>query len=293
MVFRGWSQLFTLQLRAVEVSQYPPDLNIALRCGTSTGYWTTCHDGTGWVAPNAPGFQGIPSCTCQLKDGWNGFGMWGCGSENGSGWLNMIIICMSSCSVILFQNFDISDDTPSRWGRWFLFLRARNQSQGAWGIPEEGQSVSCGQAFSAAAAEEMKALGLSWVVVEASGWFLKIVLPWFSSRWIVLDVPIFCSRKHCRHRLVLEMMNISHYFTAHLLTRAFFSPRNWVSMANPHLSRLDIIQNMVDLWAMLEGSPKKSNRFFDAVMVEKMFIHINQKMIPIDTLWTYKKKRTI
>lgn len=56
-----------------------------------------------------------------------------------------------------------------------MFLRARNQSQGAWGIPEEGQSVSCGQAFSAAAAEEMKALGLSWVVVEVSGWFLKIV----------------------------------------------------------------------------------------------------------------------
>lgn len=79
-----------------------------------------------------------------------------------------------------------------------MFLRARNQSQGAWGIPEEGQSVSCGQAFSAAAAEEMKALGLSWVVVEVSGWFLKIVLPvsvpspkMENSRWSVLDVPIF------------------------------------------------------------------------------------------------------
>lgn len=86
------------------------------------------------------------------------------------------------------------------------------------------------------------------------------------------------------------MMKISHYCSAHLLTRAFFSPRNWVIMANPHLSRLDIIQNMVDLWAMPEGSPEKSNRFFDAVMVQKMFIHINQKMIPIDTLWTYKKR---
>lgn len=86
-----------------------------------------------------------------------------------------------------------------------------------------------GQAFSAAAAEEMKALGLSWVVVEVSGWFLKIVLPvsvpspkMENSRWSVLDVPIFCSRKHCRHRLVLEMMIFSHYFTAHLLTRGVF-----------------------------------------------------------------------